>query len=373
MCVTHDLALNQITTSLDGRPLQTHNLFQTLPQWAIELTVGYADPVSYSGLSFIGEVTQFNLWNRVLTREEVRDLALCRKLLHGDVISWEGEWEVQHVMEYEVDLQDLCPHQKTPRFQVFPPMTYKEGIRLCESLGGFMPAPRNWSDVAAIYSEAQKLRPECQMLWVGIEDEAQEGTWLYHHSGRPAHDVPWAADEPNGLRYENCGALDVEGVVDEHCRAIRCPCCVELPDLIFTMRGSCETQVHNMNYMMKYDNEKGFVGYGDYKILYNDTHWIWLNHQTNETLAHLLPSVYNYPMGRKLWRLERPLCGQKSGVTRRLLLSVCEEQQYTCDDGSCVDLDLRCDLKYDCKDHSDEADCLMVRLPPDYKVIWCVK
>ncbi|XP_071526735.1 uncharacterized protein [Panulirus ornatus] len=368
VCINHDRGLNQVTTSLDGRSLKTHNLSETLPQWATEVTVGYVDSLDYTVVSFIGEVTQFNLWSRVLPQEEVSDLAMCRSLPRGDVISWDREWEVQDVVEYEVDSQALCYHEKPPRFQVFPPMTYNEGCHLCEALGGFIPTPRNWSDVRGIYSEAQRLRPECKMLWVGIEDEADEGQWVYHYNGRPAYGIPWADDEPNGLHYENCGALDAVGVVDEHCPALSCTCCVVPPDIILTMKGSCETHVRNLNYMMKYDKDtRVFVGYGDYKILHDGARWVWLNHQSNETMAHLQPSKYDYPMGRKWWHLDEPLCDQESGEVRRLLLSVCEEHQYTCDDGTCVDLTLRCDLKYDCRDNSDEADCLLVRLPPDYK------
>lgn len=70
----------------------------------------------------------------------------------------------------------------------------------------------------------------------------------------------------------------------------------------------------------------------------------------------------------QLWELEQSVCDQARGEIRALLLSVCTENQFTCDDGTCVPLAQRCDLKYDCRDHADEAHCLLVRLPPDYKV-----
>ena len=50
-----------------------------------------------------------------------------------------------------------------------------------------------------------------------------------------------------------------------------------------------------------------------------------------------------------------------------LLLTPCNEEEYSCDDATCIPLENRCDLKYDCLDHSDEADCQLVIIPKDYK------
>lgn len=74
------------------------------------------------------------------------------------------------------------------------------------------------------------------------------------------------------------------------------------------------------------------------------------------------------PLGRNFWNLQRPVCDQSAGSMRKLLLSACHEGQYTCDDGTCITHDLRCDFKYDCRDQSDESYCRLVRLPQDYKV-----
>jgi len=35
----------------------------------------------------------------------------------------------------------------------------------------------------------------------------------------------------------------------------------------------------------------------------------------------------------------------------------CEDDEYQCGDGSCIDIDGRCDDSYDCPDESDERDC----------------
>ena len=35
----------------------------------------------------------------------------------------------------------------------------------------------------------------------------------------------------------------------------------------------------------------------------------------------------------------------------------CTAHEFRCNDGSCIDIRLRCDLRPDCRDESDEKDC----------------
>lgn len=41
----------------------------------------------------------------------------------------------------------------------------------------------------------------------------------------------------------------------------------------------------------------------------------------------------------------------------RLSADACNETEFTCSDGNCIDMNLRCDSYYDCKDFSDEQNC----------------
>lgn len=49
-----------------------------------------------------------------------------------------------------------------------------------------------------------------------------------------------------------------------------------------------------------------------------------------------------------------------------LLLTACEADEFTCDDGSCIAKSRRCDLTIDCADQSDEMGCSVVLVPDGY-------
>ena len=52
-------------------------------------------------------------------------------------------------------------------------------------------------------------------------------------------------------------------------------------------------------------------------------------------------------------------------LERLLTLSSCNQTQFTCDSGVCVEMAGRCDQKEDCADGSDENNCRIVEVDTD--------
>ena len=53
---------------------------------------------------------------------------------------------------------------------------------------------------------------------------------------------------------------------------------------------------------------------------------------------------------------------------KKITLSSCRDDEYTCTDGSCINLTQRCDLRVDCLDSSDEVGCEKLVLPTEYMI-----
>ena len=74
-------------------------------------------------------------------------------------------------------------------------------------------------------------------------------------------------------------------------------------------------------------------------------------------------AIYNdtqeYPLGMRKWSIINDNC--PTLPNNHLLFTSCGIEEFSCDDGSCIPLENRCDLIQDCYDNSDEMDCHQVQ------------
>ena len=61
-------------------------------------------------------------------------------------------------------------------------------------------------------------------------------------------------------------------------------------------------------------------------------------------------------LGPQDWSIYNDSCSEGT-YTTRLLMTGCSDDEFTCNDGSCVSMQLRCDGRMDCEDGTDEAEC----------------
>ena len=94
---------------------------------------------------------------------------------------------------------------------------------------------------------------------------------------------------------------------------------------------------------MKKSEHRKYVGPKGWTIAYNttDNQWVMSHYYyTDLTLTMLDPDVL--PVGRHSWRVENNVCNQGQTNTMVLQISGCGEDQFTCDDGKCVQIHQRC-------------------------------
>merc|ERR1711989_171336 len=69
-------------------------------------------------------------------------------------------------------------------------------------------------------------------------------------------------------------------------------------------------------------------------------------------------SFASFTLGKHNWTIKGDTgCSSEESYTTELKMSGCTEGNFTCNDGQCVSMDLRCNQFPDCRDESDEMNC----------------
>ena len=104
-----------------------------------------------------------------------------------------------------------------------------------------------------------------------------------------------------------------------------------------------------------------FNGYHGWTLKYNDKlRGFKLSNVDVPNTYAIFNKTRNYPMGLENWII----IGDDSceySTHHTLLFSSCSFGEFTCNDGSCISLDKRCNKVSDCSDKSDENDCYKVK------------
>ena len=221
ICLTFDTKM--ATFFLDGEIIDIYQIQLEERPVGRRIMVGYVFPSPHEGITYIGNITQVNVWQKKLTSEAIRGMWKCHNDLEGDVVKWTAtSWADQDAARHRVQLYSLCQTKISSKsIEVFPPMIYDEATYICEGFGGELATPATLSQVEILYGIVEKENPECSVLWAGFWDEKIEGKWVHHLNGKEAIDIPWAPNEPNGIHFENCAGMDKEGIVDADCNSKR--------------------------------------------------------------------------------------------------------------------------------------------------------
>lgn len=93
-----------------------------------------------------------------------------------------------------------------------------------------------------------------------------------------------------------------------------------------------------------------FRGYYDTVLAFDDKLQQWkLQLDTNSSIF-AVNNVTDYPIGTQMWEVHGDPCYDTPVAKVELSFNACNETEFNCHDGSCTEMDRRCDRKIDCPD-----------------------
>ena len=134
-----------------------------------------------------GEMTDINVWDRLLNPEEVNAFHQCENL-EGNVVSWKNaSLNIVNLEQSEVDKSKVC-FKSAARYKSFlNTENYRDSQIFCYKIGGEMAEARDKKTLDEMVSAFTGLQvhsnDRAEHFYSGHSDQEQEGAWLGGVSG----------------------------------------------------------------------------------------------------------------------------------------------------------------------------------------------
>ena len=407
-------------TSFQTRVNQTHDPANPT---VTNVFIGCHPWGGYWWYNSFGSQTQINWFDRILTHDEMIGMTTCGgKKLQGNLINWEtSNFSIRDngrsVQPIQTPVESICPKNDfggLPIYSSWPYIELDKFDKMCKKLKRkvltildenmyemaltwiaehayiykglyywyYLLTGYTYQPYASITTACQDPDKDLNFtdLYTGLDCPSNitlwnvgqpfitpvsskfyaENSYLYYSRGTPERDNEdpgWPKDI-----YHNESLLMSRGLSSSHCVG-------DSPDasrLEVIIKGLCsETTI-----------EKEYVWYGW-------TRKMWYIAPKNTTLERsgadwkikkygktdltIYATEDSLALGRHTVLIEDDPC-TKGKEDKNVIITIthCNEDEYTCNDGNCISMEVRCNRISDCPDESDESNCMILILGEGY-------
>ena len=348
--------------------------------------------------SFIGHLSEFNVWNYTLSETKIHSIATCGDIEKGNIVSWNlnnlitgGKIGIHNVPITKFwDATSFC--NINYKFVIFPErVKYSKAKETCTTHGGSVAVPQSEKDNKLLLEIARKHKNSCivgdgRVAWIGAEKV--NGIW--HKVSSDEHHRTYTTSQPhlNFTKFlrlssrlnSDCAYLQKDGGwiegEDNLCSYYLslCTICIIYRQPVFTLKGICDHSFIEWNYYPIIDSKNQIKLYEGFKrkstINFDEKSKkfnIFVKTGYSEKSIKVELATKNQdPIGRKKWLVNEPDCGTYHSI-HPLAISICDvPSEFTCSSGNCVNIQKRCDGHKDCTDGSDEYQCSLIDMPSQY-------
>lgn len=286
--------------------------------------------------SFYGSISDFRIYERVLSNKELKDFSKCA-LHYGPketLYDFEDKFSKFkiHGPVYLTNISRELPCKKVSNSEdiFFPVMIeFDKAQKLCSSLKGFSTAPANLQELDNIYNKIKIFQDMCEstrrsISWLGIVSNEERTNWINFHNKQVISDELvdqffFGVSSPQKNPCVGLGGKPFEKLLfAQDCLIPSCPLCtisrntyVTLRGIPDTLRGLQDNNFIDNKYILVTDGKSRpfFIGLLSTKIMWNKDYLRMSsrNHFVNGTaILKDLGIYYNstsYPFGKQNWKI----------------------------------------------------------------------
>ena len=103
-----------------------------------QILLGREEEVLDSRLTHSGQITDFNIWSKVLMNEEMVEWTKCNMNMNGDILNWNiATWIITNMVEYDFgDVTKLCKRQDFELVRMPNLWSQSRAINVCRRFKG---------------------------------------------------------------------------------------------------------------------------------------------------------------------------------------------------------------------------------------------